>query len=57
MQSFIEDLVRLVGWVLLKLITVGKYKSDGRSSLLFEGTVGLLVMAAAVWIVYQLWPA
>jgi hypothetical protein len=42
----IEDGIRVVGLLVLKLVTVGWYRSEGRSTLLVEGAVGLLAIAA-----------
>jgi hypothetical protein len=42
----IEDGIRVVGLLVLKLVTVGRYRSEGRSTLLVEGAVGLLAIAA-----------
>lgn len=45
-QQLIEDLVQLVGWSMLKLITAGKYEHDA-SNRLAEGAVGLVTVAGA----------
>jgi hypothetical protein len=52
-QHVVEDLVRLVGWVMLKAFTGGRYKSDRGTGLLLEGSVGLMVIALVFWIVYS----
>jgi len=49
----IEDLVRGFGWVTLKIVTVGRYTSQGSGAELFEGTVGLLVLAGITWVTYR----
>jgi len=49
----IEDLVRGFGWVTLKIVTAGRYASTGSSAELFEGTVGLLVLAGITWTAYR----
>jgi hypothetical protein len=43
----IEDGIRAVGVGALKVVTFGRYRSDGRSWLV-EGGIGLVVIAAAV---------
>jgi hypothetical protein len=49
----IEDLVRGFGWVSLKDVTVGRYSSPKSGAELFEGTVGLLVLAGLTWMSYR----
>jgi hypothetical protein len=49
----IEDLIRGLGWTLLKVVTVGRYTSAGSSAELFEGAVGLSVLAGITWIGYR----
>jgi hypothetical protein len=49
----IEILIRGIGWVLLKAVTGGRYSSAGSSAELFEGTVGLLVLAGITWVGYR----
>ena len=53
MQGLLQDLVRGLGWGVLKVVTAGRYKSTGSGAELFEGTVGLLVLAGASWIAYR----
>ena len=50
----LEDLIRGIGWAVLKVFTVGRYTSAGPSAELVEGTVGLLVLAGASWTAYRL---
>lgn len=47
-RVLIENGIRVVGLAVLKVITFGRYKSAGSSSLLVEGGVGLLAIAAAL---------
>ena len=49
----VEDLIRGFGWVVLKVLTVGRYRSTGSSAELFEGTCGLLAIAAIMWSAYR----
>jgi hypothetical protein len=49
----IEDLVRGVGWVILKTLSLGRYASAGSGAELFEGTVGLLSLAGITWAAYR----
>jgi hypothetical protein len=49
----VEDLIRGLGWVVLKALSVGRYTSTGSHAELFEGTVGLLVVAGIMWAAYR----
>jgi hypothetical protein len=49
----IEGLIRGFGWVVLKVATVGRYRSTGSSAELFEGAVGLLALAGIMWLSYR----
>jgi hypothetical protein len=49
----IEDLVRGLGWVILKILSFGRYASTGTGAELFEGTVGLLTLAGITWVGYR----
>jgi hypothetical protein len=57
MQDLIETIIRSVGWLLLKVVTFGHYHSDGQSAVIVEGAVGLLSIAAVLWVVYSWWPS
>jgi hypothetical protein len=52
-MNMIEDLVRGVGWVSLKVVTIGRYSSSKSGADLFEGTVGLLVLAGLTSVTYR----
>jgi hypothetical protein len=51
-QSLVGDLVRGVGYGVLKLATAGTYRS-GDNGLLLEGCTGLLVLAAVFFFSYR----
>jgi len=53
MQDIIESVVRFAGWLVLKAVTLGRYRSRGRQDLLVEGGAGLAVIAALVWVAYR----
>jgi inner membrane protein involved in colicin E2 resistance len=53
MQEIIEDAVRGIGYVVLKAVTFGTYRS-GRDGLLAEGAIGLLVVAAVMYVTYRI---
>jgi hypothetical protein len=48
----IEEAIQLVGLAFLKVVTLGRYRVRGHLGL-FEGTVGLGVIAAATWLGYM----
>jgi hypothetical protein len=49
----VEDLVRFVGYALLKLATIGGYES-GEGGIFLEGTLGLFTIAGALFVVSRL---
>lgn len=53
MQDIIEVAIRGLGWGLLKLISLGTYKSSGTHAPVFEGAVGLLAVATVSWAIYH----
>jgi hypothetical protein len=57
MQDLIETVVRFVGWLVLTVVTLGRYRSRGQRDLLVEGAIGLLSIALALAAVYRWWPA
>jgi len=52
----IEEVIRGLGWASLKTVTGGRYRSAGSSAELFEGTLGLLILAATFSAIYYWWP-
>ncbi len=52
-QALVEDLVRGVGYGVLKLVTAGTYQS-GDNGLFLEGVTGLMVVAALFYLLYRL---
>ena len=57
MQQLIEDGVRLVGWLALKALTLGRYRGRDESDRLLQGTIGLLLIAGILWATYKWWSA
>ena len=54
--GLLEDSIRGLGWASLKLVTAGRYKSSGDASAhLFEGTLGLLIVAGIFGAIYYWW--
>jgi hypothetical protein len=49
----VEDLVRVAGWVTLKLVTLGAYRTDD-DAIFLEGVIGLFVWAAMIALTYRL---
>jgi len=52
-QEVVGDLVRGAGYVVLKLVTAGRYRSGG-NGLLLEGCVGLAVAASLFFFLYRM---
>jgi hypothetical protein len=50
MQTVIEEALRVAGWTVLKVLTLGEYRSDGERARLVEGALGLLVAGILCWI-------
>ena len=48
----IYEVPRICGWALLKLVTLGRYKSDP-TNVLIEGLVGFASIVAASWLVIR----
>ena len=55
MQEIIEEVIRGVGWAVLKLISFGKHKSDNVGARVVEGALGLGLIAGGMWLVYRIW--
>jgi hypothetical protein len=53
MQELLEELVRGLGWIGLKAVTLGRYESDGATAQTFERMVGLLILGSLAWAAYQ----
>lgn len=52
MEEAIEEGVRMVGVVTLKVLTLGRYRAEARSRLP-EGAIGLGVIALLMWLGYR----
>ena len=59
LHLFIEGLFELVpqvtGWAVLKTVTLGRYRGHRSDTLLLEGAVGLVAIAAGCVAIYSLW--
>ena len=51
MQGIIEELIRGVGYVALRLVTFGRYRS-GHDSRLAEGAIGFGLVIVAAFLIY-----
>jgi hypothetical protein len=51
MQAIIEELIRGVGYVALRLVTFGRYRS-GDDSRLAEGAIGFGLVIVAAFLIY-----
>ena len=54
MQELIEELIRGIGYLALKLVTGGRYAGGGAGDRLREGALGLVLVAASFYIAYTL---
>lgn len=56
MQAIIEGIVefvpRAVGWAVLKLVTLGRYRGFRQEDLLVEGGIGLAAIAGLCFVAY-----
>ena len=52
MQDVIEDIIRWLGWALLKLLTLGRYRGGQPADALAEGSVGFVLIVAVAILVY-----
>lgn len=53
--GILEVVPRTIGWAVLKVATLGRYRGFRQHDLLLEGGVGLLAIAGACWLAYGLW--
>ncbi len=51
-ESVVEFVPRAIGWSVLKLVTLGRYRGFRDEDRLVEGAVGLLTIAAACYGLY-----
>ena len=51
-EGVIQDGIRWLGVVVLKLVTLGRYRSD-ESRLLIEGGTGVAFIVGVTWIFYR----
>ena len=51
-SDVVEDIVRAVGYGVLKLVTFGTYRSGG-NGLFLEGSVGLLLLATLFFVLQK----
>jgi hypothetical protein len=55
-EVVIQESIRAIGVTVLKIVTLGRYRSRGAQDLLLEGGVGVLTLIAIGWVVYVAWP-
>jgi hypothetical protein len=53
-EGLLEIVPRAIGWAVLKVVTLGRYRGFQKEDLLLEGGVGLLAIAGATWLAYRL---
>lgn len=49
MQAVIEETIRLVGLVLLRVLSLGRYRGGKETDRLAEGALGLATLAVATY--------
>jgi hypothetical protein len=54
MQRLIEDGIRGLGWIALKLVTLGHYRGGREQDRLSEGAVGLGIIVGSAALFYTL---
>ena len=52
MQELIGELIRGIGYLALKAVTLGRYASSGSGDELPEGALGLVLVALGFYVVY-----
>jgi hypothetical protein len=55
MQDILEELIRGVGYVALRVVTGGRYQSSPGSHLA-EGAIGFALLCGSAWLAYACWP-
>jgi hypothetical protein len=55
-EVVLQESIRTIGVMVLKVITLGRYRSRGPEDLLVEGGVGLLTLVAIGFVMYVWWP-
>ena len=53
MQILIEELIRGVGYLTLKAVTLGRYARGSSGDSLLEGALGLVLVAFGVYLAYR----
>ena len=54
MQELIEEVIRGIGYLTLKLATLGRYAGGSNGDRLREGALGLVLVALGFYIAYSL---
>ena len=54
-EGLFEVVPQVTGWAVLKTVTLGRYRGFRSDTLLLEGTVGLVAIAAGCVAIYWLW--
>jgi hypothetical protein len=53
MQELIEEVIRGIGYLALKLVTWGRYAGGGAGDRLREGALGLVLVAVGLYVLYS----
>jgi len=54
MEVLIEEVIRGIGYLTLKLVTLGRYAGGGRGDRLREGALGLVLVGIGFYVGYTL---
>jgi len=55
-RSSVLEAPRGVGWAVLKVVTLVRYRGFRDGDVLVEGSLGLVTIAASCFLVYRWWP-
>jgi hypothetical protein len=55
-EGMLYEVPRVVGWAVLKLITLGRYRGSGPEDILVEGGIGLAAILGVSLAAYRWWP-
>jgi hypothetical protein len=56
-EIFFESVPRALGWAVLKVVSLGRYRGFGPTDVVVEGAVGLGAFALLCAAAYMWWPS
>jgi hypothetical protein len=54
-EGLFEVVPQIIGWAVLKAVTLGRYRGFRSNTLLLEGAVGFAAVAAGCAVIYWFW--